>query len=134
LKLFVEQGHEPVLTIEKLVVNGKLSDDEFRFPDRERLARKIKVHEMVGNGFEPAAVEVKKITTAMMARLGATHPGLRESLKEPAFKQIDWKAVEHRDHKLSAILRDLVPIDRHPITDKKPAPSPLAGMGGSTRR
>ncbi len=112
LKVFDETAHEPLLTIDKLVVNSPIAAEEFRFPDRDRLARKIKVHEMVGNGFEPAEVEVKKITTAMMARLGATHPGLRDSLKEPAFRQLNWKAIEKKDQRVSAILRNLVPVER----------------------
>jgi hypothetical protein len=131
LKVFDQSGHEPLLSIDKLVINGPLADDEFRFPDRERLARKLKVHEMAGGGFAPAEFEVAKITTAIMARLGATHPGIRESLKEPAFQNLDWKAVVKRDRKTSAILRDLVPVDKHSTIDPK-AKQAKSATGEST--
>jgi hypothetical protein len=134
LKVFENSGNDPVLTVDKVVVDGKLAREEFQFPDKAHLAKKIKIHELAG-GFLENGAQMGMISKAIQVRFEARHPGLRTTLNLPGYEHQTWKAIERHDQRYSAVLREMVPLDRRSDATKDPkktADQPVAGMGGST--
>jgi hypothetical protein len=137
LKVFENTSNAPILTVDKLVVDGKLAREDFQFPDKVHLAKKIKIHELAG-GFLEDGSQMVMISKAIQVRFEARHPGLRTTLNLPGYEHQTWKAIERHDQRYSAVLREMVPFDRRSVATKdpkKPADqpvTPVAGMGGST--
>jgi hypothetical protein len=139
LKVFEKSSHEPALSIDKLVVNGPLPKDSFTFPDRERLSKKITIHELAVD-FLPPGAEMVQLSRAIQTRFLLKHPGLREDAKPPGFERLTWKQIQRHDQKASNVLRELIPVDRRSVATpevKKPAGPASASTvvdGGSTLR
>jgi hypothetical protein len=139
LKVFEKNGSEPVLSVDKLVVDGPLAKNAFAFPDRKTLSRKIPVHELAGD-FLPAGAEKILLAKSIQTRFAIKHPGVLEDLKPPDFAKQSWKVLQKRDKAASAVLRDFVPVDRRSTMAPGPKPpanppvTPVAGLGGPTLR
>jgi hypothetical protein len=139
LKIFEKSGHEPALSVDKVVVDGPLAKAEFQCPDRERLVKKIAVHELAG-GFLADGAQMVMISKAIQIRFEARHPGLRTKPNLPEYEHQPWKAIERHDLRYSAVLREMVPVDRRSVAAQEPkkpagqAGGPVAGTGGPTVR
>ena len=136
IRAFSKESHEANLAIDRVVVDGPLKDEEFRFPDKARLAENIDVHDWPGDGLLETFGEVAVMMRAFQARKGANHPGLRHSIRFPGFRRLDWDEVRENDRKFSAVLKEFLPVatgesreplDLPPLPAEGPRP---AGPGG----
>ena len=136
IRAFGKDGHEATLTIDRVVVDGPLKDEEFRFPDKTRLAENIDVHDWPGDGLLETFGEVAVMMRAFQARKGANHPGLRHSIRFPGFRRIDWDEVRENDRKFSAVLKEFLPaspdgpLGAFDLPELPPGGPRRAGPGG----
>jgi hypothetical protein len=101
-----------VVSVEKLVIDGALGDEEFAFPEKDRLAAKVAVKEYLGGDLDKNMKDILFLTRSLFkgtrVRLAAKRPELRSKMDFSDCPGIDWDAVKKSDAIYSHVLKDLI--------------------------
>jgi hypothetical protein len=105
----VKQGDEqPFLSIDKISIDGEIPVKHFTFPSKDQLSSKVKVQELLIDGYLTYSQAVALVLRAATVRSAVHDPKLRDAIKE-----IDWDQVKENDKTYSKALRELL-VEQRP--------------------
>ena len=135
VQVFERGKPRPVLTIDHLTVNEPVAPSLLRFPDREKLGKRVKIHQLAGD-FIPAGIEMSQINRVIRIRHEIHHPGARADInKPPGVQDRTWKAIERQDKQTAALIRQLLPpLDPKPAEKVDPAATTTSAPAQKTDR
>jgi hypothetical protein len=130
IRMIERESHEAVFCFDRIILNGNVGGEEFRFPAKDRLPEHLKVKDWPGDGFLANLGGLAMVTRACYARAGANHPSVRKSIKLPGLWGIHWDQIKANDAKYSAVLKRLIPsADPKPTTALDPRPQVRESTG-----
>jgi hypothetical protein len=104
-----EEGmDEPIICLEKIVLDGNLGDKDFAFPSKARLAELLPLVDGSDDTLFNDLTSWSLIMRASYGRLAILVPEWRAAIDPNNEAKVDWDKVRENDRKYSKALRELI--------------------------